>query len=276
MVDPIRSNSTQPVKPIQSQNQSQTRCTENGWSGQNFADVLANVENLRFSNHAQKRLQYRNITIDQDGMSRLAGAVDKAEKRGGKESLVLVDNLAFIVNVKERLVVTALDEQSRGEGVFTQIDSVVFADPSQNQKSADNTVNNNIINSHFHRLALLEEACDVPIQESNIMIRSMFTAISSLNLHQTYLDVIADNLANANTTGYKASRVVFQDQFAQIMSSGAAPSASIWWYQPDPNRFGCQIGLCHPGLYPGYDAEHRTKYRSGNSRKRLFHLRERQ
>ncbi len=74
-------------------------------------------------------------------MSRLAGAIDKAEKRGGKESLVLVDNLAFIVNVKERLVVTALDEQSRGEGVFTQIDSVVFADPAQNQESADNTVN---------------------------------------------------------------------------------------------------------------------------------------
>jgi flagellar operon protein len=141
MVDPIRSNSTQPVKPVQSQNQSQQGVQKTDANGQSFSDVLANVENLRFSNHAQKRLQYRNISLDQDGISRLAGAVDKAEKRGGKESLVLVDNLAFIVNVKERLVVTALDEQSRGEGVFTQIDSVVFADPAEEQKSADNTVN---------------------------------------------------------------------------------------------------------------------------------------
>jgi flagellar operon protein len=141
MVDPIRSNSTRPVQPAQNQSQSQSG-VQNA-NGQSFSDVLSNVENLRFSNHAQKRLQNRNINIDQDGMSRLAGAVDKAEKRGGKESLVLMDNLSFIVNVKERLVVTALDEQSRGEGVFTQIDSVVFADPSDSTKSADNSNNGN-------------------------------------------------------------------------------------------------------------------------------------
>ena len=56
------------------------------------------------------------------------------------------------------------------------------------------------------------------------MIRSMFTAISSLNLHQKYLDVVSNNLANANTNGYKSSRVIFQDQFAQMLSSGAAPT----------------------------------------------------
>jgi flagellar operon protein len=139
MVDPIRSNSTSPVQPVQNQSQPQTGIQKQDGQGQNFADVLSNVENLRFSNHAQKRLQYRNISLDQDGINRLSGAVDKAQKRGGKESLVMMDNLAFIVNVKERLVVTALDEQSRGEGVFTQIDSVVFADPSETTKSADNT-----------------------------------------------------------------------------------------------------------------------------------------
>jgi flagellar operon protein len=96
-----------------------------------FADQLVEAQQgLRFSNHAQKRLQSRQIELSDDGLVRLSGAVDKAEKRGGKESLVLVDDMAFIVNVKERLVVTALDSQSRGEGVFTQIDSVVFADES--------------------------------------------------------------------------------------------------------------------------------------------------
>jgi flagellar operon protein len=104
--------------------------------GPSFADALAKAQHpesqgVRFSNHAQKRLETRHITLSDDGISRLASAVDKAEKRGGKESLVLVDDLAFIVNVKDRLVVTALDAQSRGEGVFTQIDSVVFADPAE-------------------------------------------------------------------------------------------------------------------------------------------------
>jgi len=137
MVDPIRVNTSKPVSPVQ--NQSTPAQNTGKASGPNFADTLASVQNLRFSNHAQKRLQVRNVNLDNDGIARLAGAVDKAEKRGGKESLVMVDNLAFIVNVKERLVVTALDENSRGDGVFTQIDSVVFADPAQGDQTADNT-----------------------------------------------------------------------------------------------------------------------------------------
>ena len=104
--------------------------------GNSFAETLSEVQNVRFSNRAQKRLEYRNINLTEDGMTRLANAVDKAEKRGGKESLVMVDDMAFIVNVRDRLVVTALDSKNRGEGVFTQIDSVVFADPSDNNKNS--------------------------------------------------------------------------------------------------------------------------------------------
>ena len=102
---------------------------------QSFAEVLKNTEEVRFSNHAQKRLQRRNIELDTEGLDRLSAAVEKVERRGGRESLVLMDDMAFIVNVKDRLVVTALDANSRGEGVFTQIDSVVLADnPYENQE----------------------------------------------------------------------------------------------------------------------------------------------
>jgi flagellar operon protein len=96
----------------------------NGPDGPSFADTLSA---LRFSNHAQKRMQSREISLTDEGLARLSTAVDKAEKRGGKESLVLMDELAFIVNIRERLVVTAIDASQRGEGVFTQIDSVVIA-----------------------------------------------------------------------------------------------------------------------------------------------------
>jgi flagellar operon protein len=96
----------------------------------NFAETLSRAQEVKFSNHAQKRLETRNISLSEDGLARLASAVDRAGQRGGRDSLVLMDDMAFIVNVRDRLVVTAMDANSRREGVFTQIDSVVFAEPA--------------------------------------------------------------------------------------------------------------------------------------------------
>jgi flagellar hook protein FlgE len=79
----------------------------------------------------------------------------------------------------------------------------------------------------------------------------MFTAISSLNLHQSYLDVVANNLANANTTGYKASRVVFQDQFSQMLSPGAGPSATQGGVNPIQIGLGTQLGYISPVFSQG-------------------------
>lgn len=73
------------------------------------------------------------------------------------------------------------------------------------------------------------------------MIRSMFTAISSLNLQQKYLDVISNNLANANTSGFKASRVLSQDQFAQMLSQGSAPTTALGG--TNPTQIGLGVGL---------------------------------
>lgn len=83
------------------------------------------------------------------------------------------------------------------------------------------------------------------------MIRSMFTAISALNLNQTFLDVISDNLANSNTTGFKASRVIFQDQFAQIMSSGAAPIGQVGGINPTEVGLGVKLGYVSPTFTQG-------------------------
>ena len=82
----------------------------------------------------------RQINLTADSVNRLSEAVDRVEKRGGQSSLVLMDDLAFLVNVPKRLVVTAVDANSRGEGVFTQIDSVVLAEPSR----MDSTANVNV------------------------------------------------------------------------------------------------------------------------------------
>ncbi|HEY9077896.1 MAG TPA: TIGR02530 family flagellar biosynthesis protein [Anaerolineaceae bacterium] len=131
MTTPVRFNPSQPSPAVQKPASAAKPASQ---SSSSFAETLSRVEGLKFSNHAQKRLETRNITLTNEDVGRLQNAVAKAEQRGGKESLVLMDNMAFIVNVRDRLVVTAMDTQNRGEGVFTNIDSVVLAEPNAGQK----------------------------------------------------------------------------------------------------------------------------------------------
>lgn len=81
---------------------------------------------VRLSAHAQRRLQTRNINFGSDEAIRLEQAVEKAASKGSRESLILMDDLALVVNIKNRVVVTAVDAESRKENVFTNIDSVVL------------------------------------------------------------------------------------------------------------------------------------------------------
>jgi flagellar operon protein len=130
MTDPIRIQKSPAIQKPPTNSSARPTAHSTG-ATQGFAQALeqkTREQEIRFSNHAQKRLQSREIQLSDEGIARLAQAVEKVEKRGGKESLVLMDDMAFIVNVRQRLVVTALDARERGEGVFTQIDSVVLAD----------------------------------------------------------------------------------------------------------------------------------------------------
>ena len=94
-----------------------------------FQDVLSEakeqkVDNLKFSKHANDRLATRNINLSAEQMERLENGTTKAREKGIQESLVMVDNLAFIVNVKNNTVVTALEDSS--DSVFTNIDGAVI------------------------------------------------------------------------------------------------------------------------------------------------------
>lgn len=81
-------------------------------------------EGLKFSKHANQRLASRNIDLSDEQLQRLESAINRAREKGMKESLVLVDNLAFIVNVKNNLVVTAVNDAEKS--VFTNIDGAVI------------------------------------------------------------------------------------------------------------------------------------------------------
>ncbi|MGN7356015.1 TIGR02530 family flagellar biosynthesis protein [Paenibacillus sp. SAF-054] len=82
-------------------------------------------ELLKFSNHAAKRLEQRGIELKGEQLARIQNAVDKAAAKGSKESLILMQDMALIVNVANRTVVTAMDGSSMKDNVFTQIDSAV-------------------------------------------------------------------------------------------------------------------------------------------------------
>jgi flagellar operon protein len=123
MTAPIRLNPNAPVAPKPAAQPAQPA------SAGAFASALQDAQ-VTFSNHAQKRLEKRDITLSDEHLQRLNEAVAQAAQKGGRESLVLLDDLAFIVNVRERLVVTAMDSDSQRGGVFTQIDSVVLAGKS--------------------------------------------------------------------------------------------------------------------------------------------------
>lgn len=81
---------------------------------------------LKFSKHAAMRLENRQIRLSQEQSVRLENGVQKASEKGIKESLVLIDSLAFIVNVPNKTVVTAMNQEESGDNIFTNIDGAVI------------------------------------------------------------------------------------------------------------------------------------------------------
>ncbi len=114
-------------------------------TGQSFADLLRIQQGLaersgggkpesvsspggvKFSAHAQTRLQSRKIDLEAAHLDRLDGAVQKAQSKGSRDALVLLDDLAMVVSVANKTVVTVVDRDNLKQNVFTNIDSAVIA-----------------------------------------------------------------------------------------------------------------------------------------------------
>lgn len=94
--------------------------------GNILQESLKNAESLKFSKHAEARLKDRNITLTQNQKERLNEAVNKAGAKGIKDSLVVLDQMAFVVNIKNKTVVTAMDGNELKENIFTNIDGAVI------------------------------------------------------------------------------------------------------------------------------------------------------
>jgi flagellar operon protein len=83
------------------------------------------TDGVKFSNHAVERMVSRGIRFSPDQMGKLNEAIDRAASKGSKDTLVLMNDAALIVSVKNKTVVTVMDKSALKENVFTNIDSTI-------------------------------------------------------------------------------------------------------------------------------------------------------
>ncbi|MFP4661040.1 MAG: TIGR02530 family flagellar biosynthesis protein [Halanaerobiales bacterium] len=121
-------NSIRPVRPGNNDSKNTRQVANN--KGPSFGDILKKKIDqnspIKFSKHAQNRLVSRNINLSNQDLDQLANGVQKAADKGSKDSLVMVNNVAYVVSVENKTVVTAVDDGSMNDKVFTNIDSAVF------------------------------------------------------------------------------------------------------------------------------------------------------
>lgn len=117
----------QPIQPINFPQTNKVRSIKTATTGGAFEQVLNQaIGGVKFSQHAVQRLQTRNINLSPAQLNQLNSAVDKAAQKGSRESLILMNNeLALVVSVTNRTVITAMDGASIKDNVFTNIDSAV-------------------------------------------------------------------------------------------------------------------------------------------------------
>ena len=90
------------------------------------AGVAGSGPALKFSAHALQRLESRNIKLTPDDVARMNVMADKAAAKGAKQSLFMMNDVAMVVSIKNRTVITAVDQDSMKENVFTNIDSAAI------------------------------------------------------------------------------------------------------------------------------------------------------
>lgn len=121
-IEQLQDQYLQKSKPVQ---------TSDVAKGFSFQEILRQKsgmvsEELKFSKHASNRLSDRNIHLTENQLERLNSGTRKAGEKGINESLVIVDQLAFIVNVPNNTVITAMDQTEARDNIFTNIDGAVI------------------------------------------------------------------------------------------------------------------------------------------------------
>lgn len=125
VINKTRINNNQQINKSNIQKQNATKSFEEVMASINKTQV-ANDTKIKFSKHALTRLSQRNIVISDVEMKKIDSAIDKAGSKGIKDALILMDNKAFVVNVKNKTIITASINEQLKDNVFTKIDGAVI------------------------------------------------------------------------------------------------------------------------------------------------------
>ena len=96
---------------------------------ESFSDLMEkkiNEENLKFSKHAQMRIEERGINVSEKLLNDLDHAVERARAKGAKDTVIIGNEGIFLVNVPNNTVVTTMTQKEMKENVFTNIDSAIL------------------------------------------------------------------------------------------------------------------------------------------------------
>ena len=135
MVDKVNAGEGQPIRRVQQPEQPPVAPKKR--ARESFDAVIRKeiekLKGVKFSAHALQRLSARSIQLSADDRSRIVEAIDRAQSKGAKDSLVLVRGAALVVSVKNRTVVTVLDRDELRGNVFTNIDSAIVMDGDERE-----------------------------------------------------------------------------------------------------------------------------------------------
>lgn len=123
----IVNNPLNNINPVENNRTQKNYSTETSKFESIISQKILNEQGITFSKHSSIRMDERNTDLSLEQSKRLLKAFDMAKQKGLKDTLVLLDNYAFIVNVPSKVVVTAVDKASLKDRVFTNINGAVIA-----------------------------------------------------------------------------------------------------------------------------------------------------
>ncbi|MFK7846919.1 MAG: TIGR02530 family flagellar biosynthesis protein [Rhodothermales bacterium] len=112
------------LSPLQKSTQRTTRFDQTLEKAQQGIEQQEQV--VRLSAHAVHRLEERNISLTSQERTDLGQAITRLSDKGARNALIVRDDAAFVVNVPNRTLVTAISQQELQQRVFTQIDSTML------------------------------------------------------------------------------------------------------------------------------------------------------
>lgn len=117
----------QPLIPVNNRSNLNQLKNQTNIATNSFDTILQQkINEVKFSQHAQERLNSRNIKLSVTDLKKLDNAVEKIAQKGAKESLIMLNDVALVVSVKNKTVITAMDGASAKDNIFTNIDSAMI------------------------------------------------------------------------------------------------------------------------------------------------------